>query len=212
MLETMVWLASQVRGGETEAELQQKWDQFAFRTSEACCRYVREEITPELLEGLQKNDPAAIAKAQKILDEVKLANGKQLLKYTIYAALTILGITAFICSMIFTGPVVPVLFAIGAALWLLVDASKVHKKLGDLIIGKSEIPPVEVESSSADQKPKAETSSSMNFEDLLGSIFKPLRDVASGIGPYPTKIFDEMYRTIQEFVWMDFNNHTHSKK
>lgn len=137
----MLWLSSQVRGGSTKAQLEKKWDQFVFRTSEACCRLVREKITPELLKGLEANDPAALKEANFILQEVNRASAKKVLRHTIFMAIALIGITAFLCGILFVaGPFAPLLFATGAILWILVDSTKVFETLGNRMFGKSEIP------------------------------------------------------------------------
>ena len=128
--------------------------------------------------------------------EVKLANGKQLLKYTIYAGLTLLGVAAFICSMIFTGPTVPILFAIGAALWLVIDASKIHKKVGDLLIGKSDIPSPEIEPTKASEQLETELFSISNIGDALASTLKPLTDFGFGWTAFASPVESLSKRTV----------------
>ena len=137
----LTFLYDQVHGGKTEAELKKKWDRFAFRTSEAVCRYVREKVTPELIQKVDKGDPSAIKEAKFIIQEVKKENAKQMVKHIVCAVIAILGIISLVCAILFGGPIVPALFAIGAVLWLLVDSSYIHKKLGDLFCGKSLTPP-----------------------------------------------------------------------
>jgi hypothetical protein len=141
LLSAMLWLSSQVRGGSTKAQLEKKWDQFVFRTSEACCPLVREKITPELLKGLEANDPAALKEANFILQEVTRASAKKVLRHTMFMAVALIGIIAFLCGILFaTGPFAPLLFATGAILWFLLDSSKAFDTLGNRIFGKSEIP------------------------------------------------------------------------
>ncbi len=138
---TLSWLGSLVGGTWSKAQLNKKWDQFASRTSEAACRLVRERVTLQFLKRLEANDPAAIQEAKFIVAEVKKANGKQLVKNYLLMAIALLGIAAFICGILLSAsPIAPLLFALGAILWLGFDSSKVHEKLGDLICGKSEIP------------------------------------------------------------------------
>jgi len=143
--DALVWLQQQVRGSDQETELHKKWDQFAFRSSEACCRFVRETITPELLERLEAGDREAIHQAESIVQEVKRANGKQLAKHYLLMAISILGIAAFICGSVFaTGPFAPLLWAIGAVLWLGIDSHWVHEKWGNFWCGKSLIPAAQI--------------------------------------------------------------------
>lgn len=143
--DALVWLQRQVRGGEKETELHKKWDQFASRTSEACCRFVRESVTPALLERLEAGDRDAIQKAESIIEEVQRANGKQLSKHYLLLAISILGIAAFVCGTIFTaGPFAPLFWAIGALLWLGIDSRYLNEKWGNFWCGKSLIPAAKI--------------------------------------------------------------------
>jgi hypothetical protein len=109
---------------------------------------VREKVNLDLMRRLEANDPQALAQARFIVKEVKRANAKQLVKHSVYMAIALLGLTALICGMVLAvGPLVPLLCGIGALLWIIVDANGIHKKLGELICGKSGIP--------APAKPKA---------------------------------------------------------
>jgi len=139
----LLWLASQVREGKTDAEFQTKWDRFAFRTSEAAGRLVREQVTPELLKRIDAGDLQAIEQGKQIAQEVKRANAKQLLKQAILIAIAAIGIAAFVCGLVLSGPFSPILFAVGALLWIAIDSSKAQEKLGDRLFGKSEISPPE---------------------------------------------------------------------
>lgn len=140
LADAMGWLAAQVRGDTIQSKLEKKWDRFAFRSSEAACRLVRDHATPEFFRRLEMKDPEAIKTAQSILREVQRENSKQILKHSIMMAIAILGIAAFIAGLVFSGPFAPLLFAFGAILWILVDSSQVHVALGDKLFGKSEIP------------------------------------------------------------------------
>ena len=74
----MQWIYDQVGSGKSEGELNKKWDQFASRTSEACCRYARHRITPDFIEKIKSGDAKALRHAKWIIQEVKRANGKQI--------------------------------------------------------------------------------------------------------------------------------------
>ncbi len=135
------WLGSLIKGTWSKGLLQKKWDQFATRTSEAACRLVRERVTGEFLKRLEANDPAAIQEAKFIVREVKRANAKQLVKNYLLMAIALFGIAAFVCGLLLAAsPLAPLLFALGAVLWIGFDSCKAHEKLGDLICGTSEIP------------------------------------------------------------------------
>jgi|GEM_PF-1739563 len=141
LAQTVLWLAGQVRA-EDPSKLEKKWNRFAYRSSESACRFVREKATPELIARLEQNEPSAIAEAKEIIREVKRENAKQLIKHTVMKLIALVGIAAFVCGIIYaTGPFAPLLFALGAILWLLVDSSKVHEALGNLVCGASKIPP-----------------------------------------------------------------------
>jgi hypothetical protein len=138
---TLSWLGSLVRGTWSKGALEKKWDQFASRTSEAACRLVREKVTGEFLKRLEAGDPEAIAEAKFIVKEVERENAKQLVKNYLLMTIALFGIAAFICGILLAAsPAAPLLFALGAVLWLGFDSSKAHEKLGDLFFGKSEIP------------------------------------------------------------------------
>jgi len=134
------WLQSEVRKGQTPKELEKCWDQFASRTSAACCRFVREHVTPELIDQVKSGDAKAKLHANWIIQEVKRENNKQMAKHCLLLAIAAIGIAAMICGLVFaTGPFAPLLMAVGAALWLLFDSAALQKKFGDAVCGKSEI-------------------------------------------------------------------------
>jgi len=140
------WVRSQVRVGSFR-DLQKKWDRFANRTSEACCRYVRETVDLELIEKVRQGDARAIEKAQFILKEVKRENGKQLAKNWLLLTIGLIGIAAVILGILFaSGPFSPLLLALAAALWFFIDSSKLHQKFCNFCCGTSRIPPPETSS------------------------------------------------------------------
>ncbi len=149
----LVWLQEQVCAGGRETQLHKKWDRFAFRTSEACCQLLRESIVSGLRERLEAGDRGAIQEVKMIIQEVKRANGKQLAKFSLLMTITILGSTAFICSIVFTGPIAlivfPLLFAISALLSLGLDSQWIHEKWGNFWCGKSLIPAPQIPNKSS---------------------------------------------------------------
>jgi hypothetical protein len=134
------WLYDCVAHAQNESELQKKWDQFASYTSESCCRYVREHVTPEFLKKLKEKDPAAMRQAKWMIQEIKRANSKQKAIHCLSIVIAALGIAAVALSIVVaSGPFSPLLFAIGALFWLFFDSSKLQEKFTDLLYGKSEI-------------------------------------------------------------------------
>ncbi len=132
--EKIEFMTKLVEGGSTKEELNKKWDQLAFRTSEACCRHLREYV-------IQKNsgvvDSSVLEKNAKIiLREVGRANNKQILKHALLITIAAISATAFICGLVLAGPFAPLLFALGAVLWFMIDSSDVHEAIGNRLCGK----------------------------------------------------------------------------
>jgi len=137
----MQWILDQVGSGKNEIELNKKWDQFASRTSEACCRYARHRITPDFIEKVKSGDAKALRHAKWIIQEVKRANGKQIAVNWLLMVISVVGLAGIVLGMLFaSGPLAPLLFAICAGLWFLIDTRKLKEKFGDFFCGASQIP------------------------------------------------------------------------
>ncbi len=134
------WLRDQTLG-LTEAELNKKWDWFAFRTSEAACRLVRQKLVPEFLQLVSQGDPAATAEAKWIIEEVKRENSKRMARHALYAITAMIGIAAGVAGLVFGGPLMPFLLALGVLLWIALKAGDADKMLANLLFGESKIPP-----------------------------------------------------------------------
>ena len=134
-MEILAKAEAEGKDGEAELkrELQRKWDQFDRRAGGSCCKAIREKATPEFLEKLKKGDPVALEEARLLVNAVSKANFKLLVKNVILVVIAILGILAFIGSLVMSGPLAPVLFAISAVLWLLVDSKRVNEKSSELL-------------------------------------------------------------------------------
>lgn len=125
------WLNAQVslndeelEGEDQESLLRKKWEKFERRTSKDCVQLVREKL-PGLLEHFNP------VEARELLEAVDMACFKKRVQYIIFIVLALLGIAASLCVVLTTGPVSPLLFAIGAVTWLTVDSSRLHNYLGD---------------------------------------------------------------------------------
>jgi hypothetical protein len=104
--------------------LQKKWNAFEFRTSAAVANLVREKL-PGLLEKFD------LVKAIALIEAVEKANFMGRVKHINFLVIAVISIVAFICLLVVSGPASPILFAIGAAAWLAVDSSKLHKYIGE---------------------------------------------------------------------------------
>jgi hypothetical protein len=125
------WLKKEVAGDSRE-ELKKNWDQFAYRTSEAACRLVREA------------DPKTPAEFTFILEEVEKAANKKLMNHAIYFSIAMIGLTAAAVSFATGGAGFPFLLAGSAALFVFVDWSYLNTRMTDRVFGPSRIPPAEV--------------------------------------------------------------------
>jgi hypothetical protein len=135
------WIHDRVGSGKNETELNKKWDQFASRTSEACCRYARQHITPDFIEKVRSGDTKTLRHAKWIIQEVKRANGKQIAIHWLLMTICAIGLAGIVLGMLFaSGPLAPLLFAICAGLWFLFDTSKLKEQFGNFFFGASQIP------------------------------------------------------------------------
>jgi hypothetical protein len=136
----LLWLQTQIQDRSNSNALKRKWDQFAFRSSKEACRLVRETVTPKFLKQLEIGESRAVERAKWIIQAVKRENAKQIAKHALLLTIMFLGIAAFVCGIVFTtGPWAPLLFSVGAVLWIAIDSTQAHKKLADLLFGKSKI-------------------------------------------------------------------------
>lgn len=115
-------------------DLNRKWDQFAFRSSEACSVRMRDYV---IQKNLGVDDETLKTNAEIIIREVNKANKKQLLIHSLLITIAVLSATAFICGLIFAGPFAPLLFVVGAALWFTLDSNDVREKIGN-VFGKED--------------------------------------------------------------------------
>ena len=160
------WMLQEVGNAGSEKELQKKWDRFSFRTSEACCRYVREKVNSKLLERVKQGDETAIQEAEFIIREVKRENKKQLVKHWTLMVIAAIGIAAVVCAMLVaTGPFSPILMAVAAVIWFLVDSSKIHEKFATACCGKSEIPAPIIQELQPSPQKKSHLSPRWNVEE-----------------------------------------------
>jgi hypothetical protein len=118
---------------ELERALQKKWDQFDRRASGVSCQLIRERVIPEMLAKLKAGDAQALEEARFLVNEVSKANFKKLVKNVLLVIIAIIGILAFVGALVFSGPFAPILFAIAAGLWILVDSKWAHEKSSDLL-------------------------------------------------------------------------------
>lgn len=125
------WLSDQVSLNEDEAQdpdkakiLQRKWNRFELRTNPQCAALVREKL-PKLMKHY---DPV---EARELIRTVEKATFKEKVKHILLIVISILGIAASLCVLFLTGPAAPLLFAIGALVWLTVDNSRLHNYIGE---------------------------------------------------------------------------------
>jgi hypothetical protein len=125
------WLSDQVTLTEEEMKredsakiLQRKWNRFELRTNAACAALVREKL-PLLMADF---DPVAV---RALILEVEKAAFKEKVKHIVLIVIGVLGIAASLCVILTTGPASPLLFAIGALVWVAVDSSKFHDYIGE---------------------------------------------------------------------------------
>ncbi len=104
--------------------LQKKWGALERKVGVICASKIRESV-PSLLQSFN------LEKIRNFLFEVDKANFKERIKYGILFAIGLIGAFAFFGLLLTTGPFSPILFVIGAALWLLVDSSKLHDFVGE---------------------------------------------------------------------------------
>lgn len=123
-LQTLSYIRDQVGSSTDEKELRKKWDRFARQTSVECCKKARDLLGQDLVEF------SKTSAAQQLIDEIKVASGRKLVKHSILLLIAVLGIAAIAAGMILSGPAAPVLFLVGALLWLLVDSKSLHLKAG----------------------------------------------------------------------------------
>ena len=134
------WINEQIdaTGASKEADLKRKWDRFAFCSSEACCYYARKHV-PGVLQRLRKGTASAadIKMAQKIIQEVKLANDKQQMCYAILMTIAVLGVVA-VATL--PTPAGLIFFAIASfCLWPMIDSSDIQRWVGNRVCGSSRI-------------------------------------------------------------------------
>lgn len=161
LYESLKWLQNQVRGPHEEGLQKQWDKFARRTSADCCQKVREtltpeflNKLSPEFLKSFEskiansKNEEEKkkaieeYAKAQgelkdaqeiatQLVAQVKTANGRQLVKYTILSIIAVLGIIAVVGSIMMTGPFAPVLFVIGALLWFLVDCQKLHKATGE---------------------------------------------------------------------------------
>ncbi|MES2274144.1 MAG: hypothetical protein V4487_08120 [Chlamydiota bacterium] len=114
-------------------KLQGKWDQFERRTSRSCGKLVHETLH-EVLRSLETGEPDALVKGRSLIEEIKKANYQERVAYTISLVIAVLLFIAGICAIAFLGPaaLVPILFAIGAMLWVTLDNGKVNSWVSEV--------------------------------------------------------------------------------
>ncbi|MBX7065714.1 MAG: hypothetical protein K1X28_00645 [Parachlamydiales bacterium] len=109
---------------ELAKALQKKWNALERRVGADCACKIREEL-PGLL---REFDPE---KAKGLILEVEKSNFKQRVKHITLFVIGLITIAAFLGILLTAGPLSPLLFAIGAVLWLAVDSSSLHNYIGE---------------------------------------------------------------------------------
>ena len=130
--DALAWLADQLVVTDDEAKelspeqigelLKKKWNQFELRVGTDCAKMVRDNIF------LKKRQPVDF---ENMIQAVVKANFKQQVRYALLLFIGLLGLAAFAAFMVVTGPLSPILFAVGSAFWLLIDSSKVHNYVAE---------------------------------------------------------------------------------
>jgi hypothetical protein len=102
-----------------------KENSFKFRTSESCF----EDLT-KIVEG-RSIEKFSLEEKITVINKVVEANYKKKVMHVLLILVSLLGIATFIASMLLAGPVSPILFAVGAALWLVIDSSTIQSAVAD---------------------------------------------------------------------------------
>jgi hypothetical protein len=125
------WLSAQVTLTDEEKKrpdaakiLQRKWSRLDLRIGAASSALVREKLS-KLMEQF---NPVL---ARELILAVEKAVFKEKVKHIILIAISILGILASVFVVVLTGPASPLLFAVGALIWLAVDSSRLHNYIGE---------------------------------------------------------------------------------
>lgn len=109
---------------ELSKGLQKKWNALERRVGADCAGKIREEL-PGLLQNFD------LEKAKGLIQEVEKANFKQRVKHITLFVIGLITLAAFLGILLTTGPLSPILFAIGAVAWLAVDSSWLHNFIGE---------------------------------------------------------------------------------
>jgi hypothetical protein len=133
LLQTIRGFQVQLSSDESKG-FQKKWDLFARRTSVQACQLGRKTLTPQFLRKLEQaiakqangsatiDDEVLIREAKSLVAKVKAANNRQMFKQAFVLFIAVLGILALVGSLVMSGGIAaPVLFAISALLWVVVD-------------------------------------------------------------------------------------------
>lgn len=104
--------------------LQKKWNDLERKVGIACAKKIREEL-PALFGKFD------LEKAKELISQVKKANFKQRVKYINLLVIGLITIAAFLAIFLTSGPLSPILFAIGAVAWLTIDSSWLHNYVGE---------------------------------------------------------------------------------
>ena len=110
-----------------EKEVKVKWARLVRRVGEECAFKIADQIG-SLKMAVFAGDGDAIIKAVDLLQEVDKASHKAMVKHVIEFLLSLLylcvGILSFVTPL---GLVVPILFLLGAAIFLTIDSKRVHE-------------------------------------------------------------------------------------
>lgn len=115
---------------EIERALTKKFEAFQRRVGAEALKMVK-EMDPQLLVNVLTGDEAAIRQAGQIIEKVSEGNFKEIAKEVLLVVISIIGVLAFVASLVFTGGLSHILFAIASGLWLFMDSETLHTWFGD---------------------------------------------------------------------------------
>lgn len=122
-----------VREDKTKKLLQKKWSQFVRRVGETTAQSVAKNCN-SLLKSVLAGDSKAVTKAVTLLQEVDKNSFKISVKKALLLFLGILYATLGLLSFAIPDSIaLPILFAIGAFIWLPIDSQRVGNAFGNFV-------------------------------------------------------------------------------
>lgn len=109
---------------EIAKSLQKKWNGLERRVGADCAKMIR-ETAPDLMKNFD------LEKAKSLITQVEKANFKERVKHVMLLVVGFISALAFAGLLLTTGPFTPLLFAVGALLWIGIDSISLHEWIGE---------------------------------------------------------------------------------